>query len=80
MSIKVVAKVSRMRLYLEVIEKVGQADLYTSNLLTSLEDSGVKAMVEYIEVAGKLDTAIKVVNIVKIIKKLNSQNLKIFNS
>jgi hypothetical protein len=59
LSIKVVAKVGRIRLYSEVVEKVGQADLYASNLLVFLEDSEVKAVAEHIEVAGKLDTRIK---------------------
>ena len=59
-SIRVVAKVGRMRLYSEVVEKVGQADLYASNLLVFLEDSEVEAVAEHIEVARKLDTEIEV--------------------
>jgi hypothetical protein len=34
---------------------VGQADLYASNLLAFLEDSEVKAVVEHIKVARKLN-------------------------
>ena len=55
-SIEVAAKVGRMRLYSEVAEKVGQADLYASNLLVFLEDSEVEAVAERIEATGKLDT------------------------
>jgi hypothetical protein len=54
-SIEVVAKAGRICLYSEVAEKVGQADLYASNLLAFLEDSEVEAVVEHIEVARKLD-------------------------
>jgi hypothetical protein len=43
-------------LYSEVAKKVGQADLYASNLLAFLEDSEVKAITKRIEVAGKLNT------------------------
>jgi hypothetical protein len=56
LSIKIIAKVGRMCLYSEVAEKVGQADLYASNLLAFLEDSEVEAVAKRIEVAGKLDT------------------------
>jgi hypothetical protein len=73
-SIEVVAKVGRMRLYLEVVEKVGQADLYASNLLAFLEDSEVEAVAEHIEVARKLDTAIEVA------RKLDSQNSEVLDS
>ena len=71
-SIEVVAKVGRMRLYLEVVEKVGQADLYASNLLAFLEDSEVEAVAEYIEVVRKLDTVIEVANIAEVARKLDS--------
>jgi hypothetical protein len=54
-SIGVVAKVGRICLYSEVAEKVGQADLYASNLLAFLEDSEVEAVAEHIEIARKLD-------------------------
>jgi hypothetical protein len=70
-SIEVVAKVGRMRLYLEVVEKVGQADLYASNLLAFLEDSEVEAVAEYIEVVRKLDTVIEVANIAEVARKLD---------
>ena len=73
-SIEVVAKVGRMRLYSEVVEKVGQADLYASNLLAFLEDSEVEAVAEYIEVVRKLDTAIEVA------RKLDSQNSEVLDS
>jgi hypothetical protein len=43
-------------LYSEVAEKVGQADLYVSNLLAFLEDSEVEAITKRIKVAGKFDT------------------------
>ena len=55
-SIEVAVKVGCIRLYSEVAEKIGQADLYASNLLAFLEDSEVEAVAEHIEVAGKLDT------------------------
>jgi hypothetical protein len=71
-SIEVVAKVGRMRLYSEVVEKVGQADLYASNLLAFLEDSEVEAVAEYIEVVRKLDTVIEVANIAEVARKLDS--------
>jgi len=45
-----------MCLYSEVTEKVGQVDLYTSNLLVFLEDLEVEAVAECIEVAKKLDS------------------------
>ena len=61
-SIKVVIKVGRMYLYSEVVKKVGQVDLYVSNLLAFLEDSEVKAVAE----------RIKVVNIIEVIGKLDS--------
>jgi hypothetical protein len=70
-SIEVVAKVGRMRLYSEVVEKVGQADLYASNLLAFLEDSEVEAVAEYIEVVRKLDTVIEVANIAEVARKLD---------
>jgi hypothetical protein len=54
-SIEVVAKVGRICLYSEVAEKVGQADLYASNLLAFLEDSEVEAVAEHIEIARELD-------------------------
>ena len=73
-SIEVVAKVGRMRLYSEVAEKVGQVDLYASNLLAFLEDSEVEAVAEHIEVARKLDTAIEVA------RKLDSQNSEVLDS
>jgi hypothetical protein len=73
-SIEVVAKVGRIRLYSEVVEKVGQADLYASNLLAFLEDSEVEAVAEHIEVARKLDTAIEVA------RKLDSQNSEVLDS
>ena len=79
-SIEVVAKVGRMRLYLEVVEKVGQADLYASNLLAFLEDSEVEAVAEYIEVVRKLDTVIEVANIAEVARKLDSQNSKVLDS
>jgi hypothetical protein len=56
LSIEIIAKIGRMRLYSEVPEKMGQADLYASNLLTFLEDSEIKAIAKRIEIAGKLDT------------------------
>jgi hypothetical protein len=56
LSIEIIAKVGRMYLYSEVAEKVGQVDLYVSNLLAFLEDSEVEAIAERIKVAGKLDT------------------------
>jgi hypothetical protein len=59
LSIEVIAKVGRIRLYSEVAEKVGQADLYISNLLIFLEDSEVEAIAKRIEIARKLDTRIK---------------------
>ena len=65
-----------MCLYLEVIEKVGQVDLYISNLLVFLEDLEVKAIAKYIKVIGKLNTINKVINIIKVIGKLNLQNLE----
>ena len=68
-----------MRLYLEVAEKVEQADLYIFNLLAFLEDLGVKAIANYIKVAGKLNTVIKVANIAEVTKKLNLQNLEVLN-
>ena len=71
-SIEVVAKVGRIRLYSEVAEKVGQADLYASNLLAFLEDSEVEAVAEYIEVVRKLDTVIEVANIAEVARKLDS--------
>ena len=61
-SVKVVIKVGRMYLYSEVVEKVGQVDLYVSNLLAFLEDSEVKAVAE----------RIKVVNIIEVTGKLDS--------
>jgi hypothetical protein len=73
-SIEVVAKVGHIRLYSEVAEKVGQVDLYASNLLAFLEDSEVEAVAEHIEVARKLDTAIEVA------RKLDSQNSEVLNS
>jgi hypothetical protein len=73
-SIEVVAKVGHIRLYSEVAEKVGQVDLYASNLLAFLEDSEVEAVAEHIEVARKLDTAIEVA------RKLDSQNLEVLDS
>ena len=54
--IEVAAKVGCICLYSEVVEKVGQADPYTSNLLAFLEDSEVEGVAERIEVAGKLDS------------------------
>ena len=71
-SIEVVAKVGHIRLYSEVAEKVGQVDLYASNLLAFLEDSEVEAVAEHIEVARKLDTAIEVANIAEVARKLDS--------
>jgi hypothetical protein len=71
-SIEVVAKVGHIRLYSEVAEKVGQVDLYASNLLAFLEDSEVEAVAEYIEVVRKLDTAIEVANIAEVARKLDS--------
>ena len=71
-SIEVVAKVGHIRLYSEVAEKVGQADLYASNLLAFLEDSEVEAVAEYIEVVRKLDTVIEVANIAEVARKLDS--------
>ena len=68
-SIEIVAKVSRMRLYSEVAEKVGQVDLYASNLLVFLEDSEVEAVAEHIEVAKKLDS-----------QNSEVQNLEVLNS
>ena len=74
-----------MRLYSEVAEKVGQADLYASNLLAFLEDLEVEAIAEveavakYIKIAEKLSTAIKVTNIAKVTRKLNLQNLEVLN-
>jgi hypothetical protein len=73
-SIEVVAKVGHIRLYSEVAEKVGQVDLYASNLLAFLEDSEVEAVAEHIEVARKLDTAIEVA------RKLDSQNSEVLDS
>jgi hypothetical protein len=73
-SIEVVAKVGHIRLYSEVAEKVGQVDLYASNLLAFLEDSEVEAVAEHIEVARKLDTAIEVA------RKLDSQNSEVRDS
>jgi hypothetical protein len=55
LSIKVIAKIGCIYLYSKVVEKVGQVDLYVSNLLVFLEDSEVKAIAKCIEVAGKLD-------------------------
>jgi hypothetical protein len=72
-SIEVVAKVGHIRLYSEVAEKVGQVDLYASNLLAFLEDSEVEAVAEHI-VARKLDTAIEVA------RKLDSQNSEVLDS
>jgi hypothetical protein len=40
----------------------------------------VKAVAEYIKVAGKLDTAIEVANITEVIRKLNLQNSEVLNS
>ena len=45
-----------------------------------LEDLGVKAVVKYIEVTGKLDTAIEVVNIAEVVRKLDSQNSEVLDS
>jgi hypothetical protein len=45
-----------MRLYSEVAEKIGQIDLYASNLLVFLEDSEVKVIAKRIKIARKLDT------------------------
>jgi hypothetical protein len=73
-SIEVVAKVGHIRLYSEVAEKVGQVDLYASNLLAFLENSEVEAVAEHIEVARKLDTAIEVA------RKLDSQNSEVLDS
>jgi len=73
-SIEVVAKVGHIRLYSEVAEKVGQVDLYASNLLAFLEDSEVEAVAEHIEVARKLDTEIEVA------RKLDSQNSEVLDS
>jgi hypothetical protein len=75
-----VAKVGRMRLYSEVAEKVGQADLYASNLLAFLEDLEVEAVAEHTEVAGKLDTAIEVANIAEVAGKFELQNLEVLYS
>ena len=75
-----VAKVGRMRLYSEVAEKVGQADLYASNLLAFLEDLEVEAVAEHTEVAGKLDTAIGVANIAEVAGKFELQNLEVLYS
>ncbi len=61
-----------MRLYLEVADKVGQADLYASNLLAFLKDLGVEAVAKHIKVTGKLNTAIKVANIAEVTRKPNS--------
>ena len=72
-SIEVVAKVGRIRLYLEVAEMAGQAGLYVSNLLAFLEDSEVEAVAERIEVAGKLDTVIGVA------RKLDLENSEVLD-
>ena len=69
-SVKVVVKVGRIRLYSEVAEKVGQTDLYVSNLLAFLEDSKVKAVAKRIEV----------INITKVTGKLDSQNSEVLDS
>jgi hypothetical protein len=78
-SIEVVAKVGRIRLYSEVAEKVGQADLYASNLLAFLEDLEVEAVAEHIEIAEKLDTAIEVANIAEVARKLDLQNSEVLD-
>ena len=79
-SIEVVAKVGHIRLYSEVAEKVGQVDLYASNLLAFLEDSEVEAVAERIEVVGKLDTVIEVANVAEVAGKLDSQNSEVLDS
>jgi len=78
-SIEVVAKVGRIRLYSEVAEKVGQADLYASNLLAFLEDLEVEAVAKHIEIAEKLDTAIEVANIAEVARKLDLQNSEVLD-
>jgi hypothetical protein len=56
LSINIIAKVGRICLYSEVVEKMEQVDLYVSNLLVFLEDSEVKAIAKCIKITGKLDT------------------------
>ena len=58
---------------------MGQVDLYASNLLAFLEDLEVKAVAKYIKIAEKLNTVIKVINIAKVARKLNLQNLEVLN-
>ena len=58
---------------------MGQADLYASNLLAFLEDLEVEAVAEHIEIAEKLNTAIEVINIAEVARKLNLQNLEVLN-
>jgi hypothetical protein len=40
----------------------------------------VKAVAEYIKVAGKLNTVTEVANIAKVTRKLDLQNLEVLNS
>ena len=77
-SLKVAIKVSHIRLYSEVTEKVGQADLYTSNLLVFLEDLEVKAMAKRIKVTSKLNIKGKLnINWLNIVFKAVSTKLKL---
>lgn len=42
---------------------MGQADPYASNLLAFLEDLGVEAVAERIEIVGKLDKNLEVLDL-----------------